>query len=205
MTEEPLLLDVGGSVYMPMREPNPSNPQLFANNPDLVSEYASLQTNGEALHGQRPPNLAITHEKPEHYIIVFLKANGYSNREVAAKTGYSEPWVSQICRQPWFLKKLMLELRTAGRDATSKFLEVQKDDSLIKLVVLRDGAKSEAVQLAATNSLLDRFLGKPVQKTEVKLEGTANVVHRHEELREELSDLDRREAALRTQLHVIPA
>lgn len=189
--------DPAGVGYGPRPEPNR---QLFKNNEAAVDEYLKMVAEGDVLHGQRPPNQAIVHEKPEHFVIVFLKAKGHSNREVAEKTGYTEAWVSQICRQPWFMKKLMQELRTAGRSGVQEFLDSTVEDTLIKLVQLRDGAKTEAVQLAAAVDLANRALGKPIQRTiEIKVPAKG-VIDRYESMQHELDELKTRESELEEKL-----
>lgn len=50
----------------------------------------------------------VQEEKPEHRIMCLLKAEGYSAKEIAEKTGYSAHHVSTILNQSW-AKKLILE------------------------------------------------------------------------------------------------
>ena len=110
----------------------------------------------------RPPNFAIIHEKAEHRVIVYLKARGMSNKEVSEKTGYTEAWVSQITRQPWFRLRLVQELKEAGLDKVAKLLESAALDSVFTILEIRDDPNApKAVRRACADSLLDRFLGKP--------------------------------------------
>lgn len=199
---QPNTLEIVTQTYLAPKEPNP---QLFKNNDGLVNEYVQLQADGKGLHGQRPPNFAIVHQKPEHYVIVFLKAKGHNNREIAAKTGYTEPWVSQIVRQPWFIVELRKELKEAGQTAIMGVLEATCEDSIAKLVTLRDCAKSEAVQLAATINLIDRFLGKPVQQADIVVSKKQDAVKHHESLQDELKELERQEKELKDKLLKIHA
>lgn len=176
------------------------NPQLLSSHPEVLDELVKMQVEGDALHGQRPPNQVIVHEKPEHYVIVFLKARGHSNREVAEKTGYTEAWISQICRQTWFMKKLLAELRASGRDSVSEFLNSTVEDNILRTIQLRDTAKSEAIQLAAAIDLNNRALGKPIQRSiELKVP-TKSVVDRFEDMQAELDSLKAREQELEQQL-----
>lgn len=189
--------DAEGVGYAERAKPNP---QLFKNNPAAVDEFLDMVANGDGLHGQRPPNQVIEHEKPEHYVIVFLKAKGHSNREIAEKTGYKEAWVSQICRQPWFLKRLMGELRASGRNDVQGFLDSTIEDTLLKLVQLRDGAKTETVQLAAAVDLANRALGKPIQRSIEINVPAKSVVDRYESMQQELDELKTREGELEEKL-----
>lgn len=125
------------------------------------------EANKTQLHNDRDPNLVIKSEKPEHRIIIFLKAQGLSNVEIAERTGNSGPWVGQVLRQPWARQRLLEELDSLGRDAARELLAGQCVDSILTAVDLRDNPKTPAgVRLAAANSLLDRHLGKPVQHVE---------------------------------------
>jgi hypothetical protein len=175
--------------------PSVANPQLFCNKPDLVAEYVSLSDGEDVLHATRPPNLGITHEKAEHRLILYLKLEGFSNREVAARTGYTESWVSQVTRQPWFQKRLLVELNANGRTGLTEYLQVQVNDSFVKIVELRDGAKSETVQAACAMNIIDRVLGKPVQRSEVKME-TSRKVDQVEDIRAAVDVLNAREKEL---------
>lgn len=121
----------------------------------------------DVLFNVQQPNLAILHEKPEHRMAIFLKASGKSNREIAQRLGYSEPWVSQVLRQPWAQKRLVEELRLAGRDEIAGILAGAAADSVFKLIEVRDAANAKGSDvIAASNSLLDRFFGKPTQRVE---------------------------------------
>lgn len=122
------------------------------------------------LHGDRRPNLAISHEKPEHRVILYLKAQGMSNKEVADRTGYTQPWISQVVRQPWFKIRLLEELRTAGLDEVQTVLKGTTLDCVMNLIEIAQGnvagAKVSDIR-AANDSLIDRVLGKPKQTVDV--------------------------------------
>jgi hypothetical protein len=141
------------------------NKQLFANAGVETEYYES----GNSLFGDRPPNLGIKTERPEHRLIVYLKASGMTNKEIADKTGYGYQWVCQIVRQPWFRQRFIEECEASGRDSIKSFLEGEVIPSLETLVEIRDNIEAkEASRVAASNSLLDRFLGKPMQKVETE-------------------------------------
>lgn len=138
----------------------------------VVGEH--LRAGGLNLHGDTRPNIQIANEKPEHRIMVYLKAQGYTNREIAKATGYTEPWVSQVTRQPWFKERLATEIREAGLDPIKQFLSSEALPSLTVLANIRDNEQvSAAARVAATNALLDRAFGKPTQH--IQSETTVNV------------------------------
>jgi transcriptional regulator with XRE-family HTH domain len=154
----------------PLADPS-VNKQLYANSPLAGSSVESAALNNpDGLFNPKLPNLAIIHEKPEHRVILYMKAEGYTNSEVADRLGMSVAWISQVTRQPWFQLRLMEELKRAGRGGLMDFLKVQAESSLYTLVDLRDRAESEQVRATCAINLLDRFLGKPVQRSEVRME-----------------------------------
>lgn len=185
--------------------PAAPNPQLFENSelsshPVVEAERNDpdrLFSSDDNIHIHDRPNLAVIHEKSEHRIIVYLKAQGLSNKEVAERTGYTQPWISQLTRQPWFRLRLVQELKDAGVDQINSVLKSTALDSIFTLIDIRDDATApKAARSACANSLLDRFLGKPTQKVE------------HEEKRlpktTEISALDNELAELDKQLNQTP-
>lgn len=146
------------------------NKQLFENSPLSGSAIdQDYSRDPDRLYGDldsQSPNLAILKEKPEHRMIVYLKAQGLSNNEIAERTGYTYPWVSQITRQPWFKQRLVAEMKESGRDSIQDMLKVTAADSVQTLIELRDTSDSPAVRKAAASDLLDRYLGKPTMRVE---------------------------------------
>jgi hypothetical protein len=128
-----------------------------ATDPDRL--FAAAETN--------QPNFAILSEKAEHRIIVYLKAQGLSNKEVAERTGYTQSWVCQITRQPWFRLRLVQELKEAGVDAVQQVLKATVLDSVFTLIDIRDDPTTpKAIRSQNCERLLDRYFGKPTQKVE---------------------------------------
>jgi len=183
------------SVLEILDEPPHLNTQLFENSeladdpvveaerrdPDRLFTLENRRTHDE-------PNLAILHETPQHRIIVYLKAQGLSNKEVAAKTGRTEPWISQLTRQPWFRLKLTQELKEQGVDQINAVLKSSALDSVFTLIDLRDDPTTpRAVRRSCADSLLDRFLGKAIQKItsdDSKLPRTSEIQAVEKELEE---------------------
>lgn len=164
----------------------PPNVQLFENSglkDHAVSEAARNDPDRLFSTTDRAtdPNLAILDEKPEHRLIVYLKAQGFSNKEVSDKTGYTQAWVSQITRQPWFRLRLVQELREAGIDQVQLVLKGNALDSIFTLVELRDDLQApKAVRKAAADSLLDRYLGKPMQRISEEKDRTPSSEELHQ-------------------------
>lgn len=121
---------------------------------------------GETFYNQREPDFTISHEKPEHRIILYLKGQGLTHTEIAAKTGYTIPWISQICRQPWFVSRLASELDRAGQDYVAKAISSNAPAAIEAVVDLMNNADSAEIRAKCAFNLLDRYLGKPTQRTE---------------------------------------
>jgi hypothetical protein len=144
---------------------NCGSEQLMENNDLSVHPVMeAAETDPLRLFGSEdnPPNFAIIHEKPEHRLIVYLKAKGLSNKEVADRTGYTQAWICQLCRQPWFRLRLVSELKEAGLDQVTEILRSSVVDSIFTILEIRDDETApKAVRKACADSLLDRWLGKP--------------------------------------------
>lgn len=174
-----------------------ANGQLFENSQLAGSSiHEAYHESEDKFYNSKDPNLVIKHEHAVHRLMVMLKAQGKTNRKIAELTGKTEPWVSQVLRQPWARQLLVKELREAGRDALQSILEGEAENSLLTLIQLRDDSDADgSVRRGAANDLLDRFLGKPTQRVEStqKVTVTAESV---EELNAELAELDREEQRL---------
>ncbi len=111
----------------------------------------------------------ILNEKPEHRIILLLKAQGLSNREIAQRCGYGEAWVSQVLRQPWARERILLELQKANSDQIAALLRGELANSIFTLIEMRDTAPKASDRITAANSILNRFLGTPTQRVETQV------------------------------------
>jgi hypothetical protein len=131
----------------------------------MEQDYLSSSS---ALFNPSTPTFAIIHEKPEHRIAILLKAQGKDNRTIARVTGYTESWLSQLFRQPWARQRLINEIEEAGKDGVYELLRGEVTNSIHAIIEVRDtaGSDEKAVKLAASQALLDRFLGKPTQRVE---------------------------------------
>lgn len=145
------------------------NRQLYdaAASPSISAADSYQADSPSRLFDETSPNLVILHEKPEHRAIVFMKAQGFSNREIASHSGYTESWVSQVVRQPWARQRILSILHTQGEDAVRLAIQGSALDSVYTLIDIRDNDKAPAsARLGAASNLLDRFLGKPTQHVE---------------------------------------
>lgn len=197
-TSHPLVAELTKELGLPVT-PLPAkreNRQLYqggalSEDPQATQYYKQ----SGALFNDKPPNLQILHERPEHRLIVYLKAQGLTNKEIAERTNYGYQWVCQIVRQPWFRQRFIEECQHTGRDAIKVFLEGEVMPSLETIRAIRDNADAKSSdRLNASNALLDRFLGKPTQRTEVE-----NTSKGLDDAKQEVEDLERQVAELRKQ------
>lgn len=110
------------------------------------------------------PNLVRKQEMPHHRLMVYLKAQGLSNKEVAERTGYNVVTVADVLKQPWARMLLVEELRIAGRDSLQGLLAGKCEDAVYTLVaVMDDKDEKGSTRVQAANSILNRCLGNPTQ------------------------------------------
>lgn len=140
-------------------------PSDYANGVFAGSAMEDEAFRGEdSLYGDRVPSHEIRREQPQHRQMILMKAAGFSNKEIAEKLGYAQTTISQILRQPWARMRLLEEMKAAGRDTLQGLLASTAEDSVWTLIEIRDKADAKnSDRIVASNSLLDRYLGKPNQ------------------------------------------
>ena len=160
---EAILAEVGNPRYpgaFSSEEPTPY--EKSAESGSIIEQ--DLGRNVDGLYGMRMPHYALKHEKFEHRIVIFLKAQGLSNKEIADKTGYTPVSISNIVRQPWAQTRIIEEMHKAGRDEVQTMLRGAMADSVARLIEERDNPNARASErITAADKLLDRFYGKPNQ------------------------------------------
>lgn len=118
----------------------------------------------EALVGDIDPCRIARRETPVHRTMVNMAAAGYTNREIASFTGYSNATVATAIKQPHAREYLINEAKKTVQDEIRALLEKQAMPSIEALVAVRDNPQAKGSDVvAASNSILDRFLGKPTQ------------------------------------------
>ncbi len=119
-----------------------------------------------------PPWLQVRKEAVGHRIVAYLKAQGFSNIEIAVRTGYHTSYVSQVTRMPWVQEVIRKQLDESGRNAVNELLKASTYDSVCTLIAVRDDPDTQARdKIAASNSILDRVFGKanqPITHHQVK-------------------------------------
>lgn len=117
-----------------------------------------------ALHGDLDPVRLARRETPAHRTMVNMAAAGYTNCEIAKLTGYNAKTVATALKQPHAREYLINEAKKTVQDEIKELLAKEALPSLRVLASVRDDELAPApARISASNSLLDRFLGKPVQ------------------------------------------
>ena len=147
--------------------------------PEWAAEAEELEALGIDLHNVPEASVLLKKENFRHRLVFIMKCRGDLNRAIARKLKYSETQVSIITRQPWFRKALLLHYERMGKDAVTEVLQTEGMNALWKVVEMSQTASSETVKQNCCFNLMDRWLGKPVQRTE-------NVTPKREESLDEL-------------------
>jgi hypothetical protein len=118
-------------------------------------------------NGTLDPKWDLTREMPWHRWAAFAFALGATAKDVARKLGKSEPAVQNLLRQKWFQREVTSLMAEYGSKDIMKMLQAEQIDSLLTLVELRDNPRvSSATRFQCAKDILDRGLGKPVQRVE---------------------------------------
>lgn len=143
--------------------------------------FQEAADSGKTLHGATRPPYIIQQERPEHRFLIFLYAQGMSTKDIYLQLGgewdssrnlpisgtsaqYSYQHLHTIRRQAWFQTKLVEYMEQCGKDVIRARFEAELMPSIEKVVAIRDAQDAPMqLQLRAAESLIDRFLGKPLQ------------------------------------------
>ena len=119
--------------------------------------------------GVKDPMWDLEKEQPWHRSAAFAFALGIGCREVARRLSKSEPAVQNLLRQKWFQKEVTsLQAQYGAKDrGLIELFQAESYSSLATLVEVRDSPRTpSAVKVACARDILDRGLGKPVQRIE---------------------------------------
>lgn len=121
------------------------------------------QLDGAFLSANDPKRLLKT-ERPYHRVIIEMLKHGYFETEIAKATGLSAATVRNVKEQPWVQERMIREIKDDVAGEMKDFLEQEVMPSLRVIREIRDNEIAKPTErLAASNALLDRFLGKPTQ------------------------------------------
>ena len=127
----------------------------------------------DALYNDRDPHYLIKHQRPEHRVMILLKAQGNSNKEIAQTLGVSAVSVANVLKQPWARKQLLEEINKAGR---SEVIQVFKGAALdvaeAVVGIVNDPEAKASDKISASHLILDRLFGKATQPMDINLDGS---------------------------------
>jgi hypothetical protein len=150
-----------------------------------------VQVNPDHLHGTRPPLWDLDTEQPWHRIAAYLFATGCTNcKQVAEIIGdIDERTVRNLLRQKWFQERVTKLLAENGGKDIMALLRAEQYNSLIVMIDIRDDSKMPpVVRKDICKDILDRTLGKPVQRIETAESPTSDdPVAEARRLKEELA------------------
>lgn len=166
-----------GAVDLKKRYPG----AFTSSSPTPFQERCGSKIGPDLLHNQREPYYYIQHEKPEHLVAVYLKAEGNTNTEIAEAMGMSPVAISNILRQEWAVRRLTEIIHTNGsREVKELLSESQAAKSIRTLIEIRDNKNAQnADRIKAANAHIERVYGKAAQPVinhqGLNLEGLVNL------------------------------
>jgi hypothetical protein len=143
--------------------------------PDIFESFAAEQrdesvliTNTDKeprpLFNGRQPSYVLKAERPEHRIIIMLKAAGRTNIEIAEATGTTPVHVAHIVKQPWAVEQILKEIENTGRQPVIEMLQdATVAAAQFQIDLLNDKEANKETRRKASDSILDRVLGKANQ------------------------------------------
>jgi hypothetical protein len=144
---------------------DPAEP--FTGRIELPKEVDFVEAAGSAFVGAKAPMWRLEHEQPWHRFAAFAFALGATAKDVARRLSKSEPAVQNLLRQPWFQKKVTEIMAEYGAKDIAQMFKAEQFNSLMTLVEIRDDPKSpKASRVVCARDILDRALGKPIQRVE---------------------------------------
>lgn len=128
------------------------------------------QINENRFHGTPPPARILREEKAWHRSAAYLFATGcVSTHDVAVACDVQDATIRNLLRQDWFQERVtQLMAANGGKDIMSMF-RAEQFRTLAVLLDLRDNKSTPApVKFNVCRDILDRTLGKPVQRIETE-------------------------------------
>lgn len=125
--------------------------------------------NPRLLNGRRSDtsNAIKQSELPWQRAAAYHFAAGMSSKEVAEANDVSLVTIASLLRTPWFQELVTTLMAENGGNDIMAMFKAEQINSLQTVVEIRDNEKVPAVtRLAAARDILDRGLGKPLQRVE---------------------------------------
>lgn len=117
------------------------------------------------LNGFKEPRCLLQQERYEHRIIAELKASGKTNTEIAHITGYTQPAIGYIVKQPWCKEYILSEIHRRGGQMVQDYMAkhaMPAAETIVQGFMDEDMTRGRD-RVAAAEALLNRVFGKPTQ------------------------------------------
>jgi len=151
------------------------------------------------LFNAQDPSVPILKESPEHRMLAYMRARGMSRKEIFTQLGgtydldrkpisgsgkFSYAHIGNILKQPWFRSQVIKLQHEAGMDMVEVAIRAEMPSAVEIIVeIMNDDEAPSTARLAAASQILDRGLGKPVQRVENTQKGNIDhVLHDAREL-----------------------
>jgi hypothetical protein len=126
------------------------------------------QVNNGRFHGTDKPRYVIENELPWHRMAahMFGVAGMVTIKDVAEACDVDPGTVSNLLKQPWFQERVTSLMAKNGRDIMQLFRAEQFNSFLTLIEVRDDPETSRKDKIVCAKDILDRTLGKPIQRIE---------------------------------------
>ena len=125
----------------------------------------ALEAEGRSqFHNDRQPFYEIKHQKPEHLVMIYMKAEGQSNKEIAEKMEVTPVTVANVLKQPWARKQLAdIIHKNGGNEVATLFKSAAAEAAQVLIEEMQNEDARPGDRISAADKVLDRVFGKASQ------------------------------------------
>lgn len=155
----------------------------------VLGEHGSTLHRGPGADGLSV--VGLKNEQPWHRMAAFMLLAGRTNSEIGMAAQRTIGEVTHLRQQRWFQELLATLGNEHGADLVG-ILQSEAQESLNKIVSLRDFSENERIQMTAAQYLFDQANGKAVQKVISSVSHSVHATPQDElaEIRQELAMLE---------------
>ena len=126
---------------------------------------SAVETEGrQEFFNDRQPFYAIKHQKPEHLVMIYMKAEGQTNKEIADKMGVTAVCVANVLKQPWARKQLAdIIHKNGGNEVATLFKSAAAEAAEVLIEEMKNVDSRPSDRISAADKVLDRVFGKASQ------------------------------------------
>lgn len=119
-------------------------------------------TEAPDLHGERSIRYELRKEQPLHRIMLYMKAQGASNKKIAEALGVCPTTVGNTVAQPWFIRNLAQLLHASGKGNVDTLLKLMAEDAAQVAYEIMQTSKNENLRAKSAWELLKLSQGSKV-------------------------------------------